>query len=82
MKTIKIEIEEYKDTSLIQVVYDLFCDNIELTDEENDELGEMSSKIFEYSEYLNAEIIIDENLNIIGGRIIPFKEDWKSWAPK
>lgn len=76
MKTIKIEIEECKDTSLIQVVYNLFCDDKELTDEESDKLSEKSSKIFEYGEYMNAEIIVDENLNIIGGRIIPFKDNW------
>jgi len=28
-------------------------------------------KTFEYGEYGNIEIIVDENLNIIGGKIIP-----------
>lgn len=28
-------------------------------------------KIFEYGEYANIEIEVDENLNIIGGKIIP-----------
>ena len=39
-------------------------------------LGINSNKIydiFEHGEYANIEIEVDENLNIIGGRIIPFK---------
>lgn len=76
MKTTKIKIEDYKDTSLIQVVYELYCNNEDLSDDENDELAEKTSKIFEYQEFLSAEIIVDENLNIVGGKIIPFKEDW------
>lgn len=31
------------------------------------------TKVFEYGEYGNIEIIVDENLNIVGGRIIPYK---------
>lgn len=30
--------------------------------------------VFEYGEFGSIEIIIDENLNIVGGRIIPFKK--------
>ena len=40
-------------------------------------LGINSNKIydiFQYGEYANIEIEVDENLNIIGGRIIPFKK--------
>lgn len=76
MKTSKIQIEAYKDTGLIQALYELMDDNEELSDEENDALMEKTSKIFQYGEYFNAEIELDENLNIVGGRIIPFKEDW------
>lgn len=72
MKTITWKIEEYKDTSLSEIIWDLYGkqDSIE---EEDDLIGEKVYEIFEYGEYMNAEIIIDENLNIIGGRIIPFK---------
>jgi len=31
------------------------------------------SDIFEYGEYGSVELIVDENLNIVGGKIIPFK---------
>ena len=30
--------------------------------------------IFEYGEYANIEIVVDENLNIVGGKIIPHKQ--------
>jgi len=39
------------------------------------ELGfeyEKISETFEYGEYGSIEIEVDENLNIVGGRIIPF----------
>ena len=31
------------------------------------------SAIFQYGEYANIEIEVDNNLNIIGGKIIPYK---------
>jgi len=34
--------------------------------------------VFEYGEFADLEIIIDENLNIVGGRVIPFKNNWHS----
>lgn len=74
MRTTTINIDTYKDTGLMEAVYDLFG-KPEMTDEEHDALNEKSSKIFEYGEYLNAEIIVDENLNIVGGKIIPFKNE-------
>lgn len=42
------------------------------------ELGMGEEKIyetFEYGEYANLEIEVDENLNIVGGRIIPLIKD-------
>lgn len=30
---------------------------------------------FEYGEFANIEIVVDENLNIIGGKIIPSGKD-------
>jgi len=35
---------------------------------------EKNSKIFQYGEYGHIEIEVDENLNIVGGRIIPCNE--------
>lgn len=60
-KTTKIEIISYKDTGLAEVIHDLG-----LQDEEYD--------IFEYGEYLNATLIVDKDLNIIGGQINRHKE--------
>lgn len=37
-----------------------------------------SSQIFEYGEYADLEIVVDENLNIVGGRIIPMNADWRN----
>lgn len=58
MKTSTIRIESYKDTGLGEVAFDLGLN-------END--------LFEYGEYLNAEFEVDENLNIVRGKIFPFK---------
>lgn len=30
-------------------------------------------KFFEFGEYANLEIEVDENLNIVGGRFLPYK---------
>jgi len=56
-----IEIISYKDTGLAEVIHDLG-----LQDEEYD--------IFEYGEFLNATLIVDKDLNIIGGQINRHKE--------
>ncbi len=79
MKTSKIEIESYKDTGLGEVLYDLYFEKFSAEnpnldeDEVHDAFQTKYENIFEYGEYLNAEIVVDENLNIIGGRVIPFK---------
>lgn len=65
MKTAKIYIESHKDTSLGEVITDL-----EIVEDDK-------FQVFEYDEYLNATIIVDENLNIIGGKIHPFKNNRK-----
>lgn len=57
LKTSIIYINNYKDTGLGGVVHDLGFSH------------EEGNKIFEYEEYLNATIIVDENLNIIGGKV-------------
>lgn len=38
------------------------------------ELRELMYKTFKNGEYLDAEIVVDEKLNILSGRIIPYKE--------
>lgn len=74
MKTTKIIIEDYKDTSISEVIYDLFPSQ---SKDDNERLDNQIYKVFQYGEFLNMEVEVDENLNIVGGRIIPFKEDWK-----
>ncbi len=80
MKTAKLTIENYKDTSLGEVLFTLFYSKFEEEnkdldeDEISDKFHEKYKDIFEYDEYGNFEIEIDENLNIVGGRVVPFKE--------
>lgn len=78
MKTYQINITNYKDTSLYESVQELLFEKFKLKypclkeDKLNDKFyNEVVAKIFEYGEYLNAQIEIDENLNIVGGKIIP-----------
>lgn len=72
MKTAKIVLSNIKQCDAwADVCHQLgLC---KIKDEEGDFTGEEIYNIFEYGEYGNLEIIIDENLNIIGGKIIPFK---------
>lgn len=58
MKTSKITLDTIKDEGWGDVVQEL-----ELSDEKADQY-------FEYCEYASIEIEIDENLNIIGGRVL------------
>lgn len=81
MKTSTIDLEMIKiSDGWMDLSYDLFQDKINEQysdeDEANFKLHEKANKVFEYGEYANLEIEVDENLNIVGGRIIPFKEDW------
>jgi len=80
MKTTKLVINTYKDTSLSEIAFELFFDKFksEHSNLEEDELNDkfyndVVSKIFEWGEYVNLEIEIDENLNVVGGRLIPFE---------
>jgi hypothetical protein len=80
MKTSKITLENIKySDGWMDLVYDLFQENIqkEFPDEDiaHDKLHEKANLIFEYGEYANLEIKVDENLNIIGGKIFPFKPE-------
>jgi hypothetical protein len=47
--------------------------NPELSEEDVSEkfYTEVVCKMFEYGEYANIELEIDENFNIVGGRIMP-----------
>ena len=68
MKTAKINIESYKDSD----GWFSLCSELGLLKEENGEQNhDIVYKMFEYGEYADMEIIIDENFNIVGGKIIP-----------
>jgi hypothetical protein len=36
--------------------------------------SELSKRFFEFGEYANVELVFDENLNIVGGRLVPLKK--------
>lgn len=62
MKTAKIELSNIKSSDgWGELAFELGKTEDEISD------------IFEYGEYGSIEIIVDENLNIVGGKIIPFK---------
>lgn len=66
---------------------DITLDTIKCTDgwyELGNDLGFPSAKIndvFEYGEFGNIKIIVDEKLNIVGGRVIPFKTLKENYPP-
>jgi hypothetical protein len=81
-KTSTISLDSIKDSDgWMELVHEL---KFEQFKNENSELDkgelydkfytEIVSKIFEHGEYANIEIEIDEDLNIVGGRIIPYKK--------
>jgi hypothetical protein len=79
IKTTKIKISDYKDTSLSEIAHSLFFDKFKKSnptldeDQLNDKFyTEITNKLFQHGEYLNLELTVDENLNIISGKIIPF----------
>lgn len=73
MKTTRIIIDNYKDNNLQEAINELYAESDMSDDEYYDTVSLRTNNIFKYGEYLSAEIIIDENLNIVGGKIIPFK---------
>ena len=78
MKTAKISIDSIKDSDgWMNLAYDLFKDKIDEQfpdeDEAHEKLHEKANNIFEYGEYADITIEVDENLNIVGGKIHPFK---------
>ena len=40
-------------------------------EDENEEFQAMMDKYFEFGEYMDLEIEVDEDLNIVGGSILP-----------
>lgn len=73
-----ILLENVKDSDgWMGLVYDIFSDKYEKEglseDDLHDKLHNKANSIFHYGEYTDLEIEVDENLNIVGGRIIPFK---------
>lgn len=83
MATGKIKLESIKDSDgwnelAYTVAFEKFKkEHPEIEDEDDlsDEFyQEVIAKTFEYGEYADLEIEVDENFNIIGGKIIPFKK--------
>ncbi|HRW22003.1 MAG TPA: hypothetical protein P5509_08520 [Bacteroidales bacterium] len=66
MKKYKILIEEHKDTNAAEIAYDLLWDNFKK--KHANLTGDVLS-----GEYINLEVEVDENFNIVGGKIIPHK---------
>lgn len=82
MKTSKIILESIKDTDgWYQLAYELKFEAFKKEHPSLDEdtlndffYTEFISNYFEYGEYANIEIEIDENFNIVGGEILKLKE--------
>lgn len=70
VKTAKFTITNHKDSDgYFELCSDLFgSDNDDLNEEPTS--NEICYKWFEYGEYGKFELIIDENMNIIGGKVI------------
>lgn len=71
MKTATIKLESIKDSD----GWFSLCSDLGLIKYSEDDEGETNNdivyKMFEYGEYADMEIVVDENFNIVGGRIIP-----------
>lgn len=75
-KTTKIIITEYKDPNLQENIWELYDKEVPIhkAEEHADKIYQRQQAIFQYGEFMNAEIIVDKNLDIVGGKIIPFKK--------
>ena len=75
MKIATIDLENIKDEGWMELCYDLFFDKFKLEnpnlgdDEIHDMIHNKCEEKFEYSEYGNIRIEVDENFNIVGGKI-------------
>jgi len=80
MKTAKITIDNIKDSDgWYELANDLLFNKFKLEhptlndDDASDKFyDEVVSKKFQYGEIANIEIEVDENFNIVGGKIIDF----------
>lgn len=72
MKTAKFTIEMHKDSDgYFELCSDLFGkEGGEFLEDEQSESNKKCYEWFEYGEYGSFEIIIDENMNIIDGKVI------------
>jgi SOS response regulatory protein OraA/RecX len=78
MKTATIRLESIKDSDgWMELAYDLLFEKFKTEhpdlneDDASDKFyQEVVSKKFRYGEYANLEIKVDENFNIIGGKIL------------
>lgn len=72
VKTATFTIESYKDSDgYFGLCSDLFGNkNNDSNEDEEPNSNEICRKWFEYGEYGKFELIIDENMNIVGGKVI------------
>ncbi len=78
MKTFKITINSIKDSDgWVELAYELKFDQFKTEHPEMDEdaaseefYTEVICKKFKYGEYADIEIEVDENFNIVGGKIL------------
>ena len=71
-KISKIKISDVKNSDgYYELCNDLFGHLNSEDEDEEPESNKICRKIFKYGEYGTFEIIVDEDFNIIGGKIIP-----------
>ena len=80
-KTASITLDNIKDSSgWHEMITELFTKKFEteFPDETEDDICERiykkTTSTFEYGEFASLTIEVDEDLNIVGGKIIPFKK--------
>ena len=78
MKTVKIQLDSIKNHGWMELAHELLFDKFKKEHPELDDEEELSdvfynkivSKKFEYGEYASIIIEVDENFNIVGGKIL------------
>ena len=81
MKTAKIKLENIKSSDgWSELAFDLMFEKFEANHSNLDEdvvadkfHDDVLAKKFQYREFANLEIEFDEEFNIVGGKLIPFK---------
>lgn len=76
---LKAELTDSVDLMVTDIDIDFHCNDTctELCDELNID-GDEQSEIFEYGEIAKLTITVNEKLEIVGGKIIPYNKDWKN----